>query len=727
MRLICLLTCMVLLAACRTKDPAEGVLRVTVKYPSYRPQCLRVEVGDGINQAGTDLPSSQLKDPDAKEVQVAMVRKPTWGDRLNVKATSFAAFSGNQCTGAFVEAHEDRALDAPAGRSIDWTITLRATDMDGDGYVAEALGSERPDCDDSNPAVHPNATESCGSTVDLDCNQLVGCQEANCGGQACDDGNACTMGDHCEGSGLEAKCMPSQTTTCPQPTGICDARQACNPNSGRCETTESTLGKFCDDGNLCTVDDRCMSDGKCGGAWLTCANSTAQCLARSGACNPANGQCVFTPLPNTTSCQDNVACTTADHCDGDGNCVGTPGVCIPPPCHRVKQQCTTSSGCEYEVDLNGACTTPGGVPGVCLATAECSAFPYQPYNFDPNTIPAADIGEIKTSGDITFDTANQSWNPVGAISTAASLKIVNMPQQNGNPPVLLIPVKTLELNGSLRIIGPSPVILAVYGDVNLSQSILASGSITNPTAACSASQGGNGTYAGKNGGGGGGAGNGTPGVVGGKGYNSSTSHGSAGTSRPTGPEPLLGGCPGGNGGGNGSATAGTGGAGGGAIQLSVARNLTISKAVAASGFGGQRGIGGGAGGGGSGGRVVLEAFQLTLDVSARVTANGGGGGRGGGSTNNDGEDGANGSEDSATPAAGGDSGNDLGGSGGAGGAGMAGPIKGSDGLRDGFGTEGSGGGGGGAAGYIHLRSVQSCSFAGGHIISPPATGGCVAP
>ncbi|WP_158627413.1 putative metal-binding motif-containing protein [Corallococcus sp. AB045] len=722
MRLFCLLTCMVLLSACRMKDPAEGVLRVTVKYVSQEPRCVRVEVGDGVRLAKADVPSGEFQD---KEFRLAMVRKPDWNRLMNLTVTSFSAVSGTQCAGTVVEVRHNPSLDVAPGTSADWSVTLRATDADGDGYFAEAPGSERPDCDDSNSNAHPGATEPCGSLADLNCNQRVGCQEANCAGQSCDDGNACTTGDHCEGSGLEARCLPSQTTTCSQPTGTCDTPQACNPASGLCEAVGSTAGKSCDDGNACTVGDTCGDNGTCAGTERTCT-TLAQCMEAQGTCNARTGACDFTPLPNMTACQDARMCTTADQCDGNGNCVGFPNACVPPPCHRVKQQCTTSTECEYEVDLNGACTTSGGAPGVCLVTAECSAFPYQPYNFDPNTIAGANIGELRTSGDITFDTAGLIWNPSSAISTAASLRIVSMPQANGNPPVLLIPVKKLELNGTLRITGPSPVILAVYGDVNLSQSILASGSITNPTTACGTSQGGTGTYSGKSGGGGGGAGNGTSGVEGGKSYNSQ-SHGSAGTSRPTSPEPLLGGCPGGNGGGNGSATPGTGGAGGGAIQLSVARNLTISKAIGASGFGGQKGIGGGGGGGGSGGRVVLEAFQLTLNVSASLTANGGGGGEGGNSSNNDGVSGANGSEDSANPAAGGTGGNTTGGDGGAGGTGTAAPRKGADGSRDAFGTDGGGGGGGGAAGFIHLRSVQSCVINASSVISPAPTGGCALP
>ncbi|RKI24310.1 hypothetical protein D7Y27_42695, partial [Corallococcus sp. AB004] len=587
MRLFCLLTCVVLLSACRTKDPAEGVLRVTVKYVSLEPRCVRVEVEDGVHEVKTDVPSSEFQDPGAKEFRLAMVRKADWNRLMHLTVTSFSAVSGTQCAGTVVEVRRNPSMDVPPGTSADWSVTLRATDADGDGYFAEAPGSERPDCDDSNPAVHPNAPESCGSTVDFNCNELVGCQEANCLGTQCDDGDACTLNDRCVGTGIEARCAPERTKTCPQSGGACQPRQDCKPDTGMCETVSSPEGQACDDGNKCTNADKCDANGTCSGTPLSCT-TTEKCLAAQGTCNVNTGTCEFTPSPNTTPCQDNITCTEPDLCDGNGKCVGVPRACTPPRCQRVKQVCTATTECEFEPDVNGTCTTSGGVPGVCQADLTCAPFPYRPYNFDPNSIAAADIGEIKTSADITFNTADSSWTPASAISTAASLKIVTMPQANGNPPVLLIPVKTLELIGTLRIIGPSPVILAVYGDVNLSQSILASGNITNPTATCGTSQGGNGTYSGKSGGGGGGAGNGTPGVEGGKGYNN-TNHGAAGTSRPAGAEPLQGGCPGGNGGGSGSATGGTGGAGGGAIQLSVARNLTISKAVATSGFGGQKG------------------------------------------------------------------------------------------------------------------------------------------
>ncbi|RKH52006.1 putative metal-binding motif-containing protein [Corallococcus aberystwythensis] len=731
MRRLCVLGCVVLLAACRTKEPAEGVLRVTVKYVAQEPRCVRVEIGDGVHRVQTDVPSSEFQDPGAREFRLAMVRKADWNRVLNLTATSFSEVSGTKCAGTIVEVRHNRSLDVPPGASADWSVTLQARDADGDGYFVEAPETEKPDCDDSNSNVHPGATEACDSRVDLNCNQRVGCQEAGCGGQSCDDGDACTTGDHCKGSGLEAQCLPSQTTKCTQPTGICDAPQACNPNTGLCEATASTVGKSCDDGNLCTDGDACGANGLCAGTPRSCT-TTGQCVENQGTCNTATGDCVFTSRPDTTACQDPLTCTTGDHCDGNGNCVGTPGTCAPPSCHRVKQQCTASTQCEYEVDLNAACTAPGGVPGVCLATTECSAFPYQPSNFNPNAVAVDDIGALRTNANVVFDTADQSWTPSGAVTTLASLHILTIAQGAGNPPALLIPVRTLELNGSLTIKGPAPVILAVYGDATVNQSILATGSIVNPNPACGASQGTAGTFGTDTGGGGGGGGNATAGGNGGKGYDNDQPQGGAGVLRPSISEPLLGGCPGGNGGGTGPAAGGKGGAGGGGVQLSVARTLTLSTKVSASGDGGEggkaaSGKGAGGGGGGSGGRVVLEAFQLALTSSARVTANGGGGGEGSSTTNNTGRNGANGSQDSGLQASGGNAGSSTAGDGGDGGASMFTPGTGEDGERDAFGTEGAGGGGGGAAGFIHLRSVQSCSIGSGALISPAPTGGCVKP
>lgn len=50
------------------------------------------------------------------------------------------------------------------------------TDVDGDGFDAVEVGGD--DCRDGNPAIHPDAQESCATGADEDCDAVVdeGCE-----------------------------------------------------------------------------------------------------------------------------------------------------------------------------------------------------------------------------------------------------------------------------------------------------------------------------------------------------------------------------------------------------------------------------------------------------------------------------------------------------------------------------------------------------------------------
>ncbi len=207
-------------------------------------------------------------------------------------------------------------------------------------------------------------------------------------------------------------------------------------------------------------------------------------------------------------------------------------------------------------------------------------------------------------------------------------------------------------------------------------------------------RGGGGNSATNGSGGAGGGGFGSPGGSGGSGSGGSGGAGGMG-GQPNGSAPLVplrGGCPGGTGGDPIAPNGGRGGPAGGAVQLSAARVLMVSGAVAAPGGGGRGADGNerGGGGGGSGGAVLLEGRRLTLAAGAFITANGGSGGEGSGTV--DGNDGQEGLALSVTAVPGGGGNSQTGGEGGAGGSLMSPAADGGAGVSIGM-VQGGGGGG----------------------------------
>merc|ERR1711963_679845 len=137
----------------------------------------------------------------------------------------------------------------------------------------------------------------------------------------------------------------------------------CDPKSGNCNY-EPTPDTTCDDGNSCTVNDRCTARGTCEGTPLACA-STNPCIA--SVCE--NGQCV--ERPNAKTCDDGNACTKNDRCT-DGVCVGTPVRCeTSNPCAEsvcVAGECTERPVDTNTCDDNNACTVDSCVNGRCVGT-----------------------------------------------------------------------------------------------------------------------------------------------------------------------------------------------------------------------------------------------------------------------------------------------------------------------------------------------------------------------
>jgi len=163
-------------------------------------------------------------------------------------------------------------------------------------------------------------------------------------GLQCDDGNACTVADKCTAGTCGGKPMDCSGKDGPCTEGIC--------NAGVCVTAPKVGG--CDDGNPCTEADAC-ANGVCQGASKDCSKFDGACTV--GTCE--GGVCQAKPKPN--SCDDGDPCTTGDSC-GTGGCKGTP------------MNCTSLDGpCGKGVCKAGQCVTqPAGSGGTCSDGNPCT-------------------------------------------------------------------------------------------------------------------------------------------------------------------------------------------------------------------------------------------------------------------------------------------------------------------------------------------------------------------
>ncbi len=141
-------------------------------------------------------------------------------------------------------------------------------------------------------------------------------------GTACDDGNACTQTDVCQGG----VCTGSNAVVC-NASDACHVAGTCDPATGQCSNPNAANGTACNDGSLCTQVDTCQSGVCTGGSPVVCTASDA--CHTAGTCNAATGTCSNPAAPNGTSCTDTNACTQGDTCQA-GTCVGGSALACGP-------------------------------------------------------------------------------------------------------------------------------------------------------------------------------------------------------------------------------------------------------------------------------------------------------------------------------------------------------------------------------------------------------------
>ncbi len=178
-------------------------------------------------------------------------------------------------------------------------------------------------CDDDDPCTiggicaegvcFSGSVDDCddGNTCTTDeCQPNVGCTYEPWDGGWCNDGNECTVADKCDQDvcqGLLKDCDDNKPCTV----------DTCVPGAGCQHIDPGPLA--CDDGNPCTVHEKC-SNGHCKGGKPKLCDDDDACTADT--CS--GGDCVFTPTND--ACDDGDVCTVDDQCS-QGICTGAQTDC----------------------------------------------------------------------------------------------------------------------------------------------------------------------------------------------------------------------------------------------------------------------------------------------------------------------------------------------------------------------------------------------------------------
>jgi hypothetical protein len=248
-------------------------------------------------------------------------------------------------------------------------------------------GGVASNCADDNPC------------TDDSCDGMLGCVYTN-NSASCEDGSLCTLNDLC-GEGI---CQPGEATVCDDGNSCTD--DSCLPESG---CTFSDNEALCDDGNACSLGDVC-EDGTCSyKEWLVCADDN---VCTSDSCDPQGG-CLFNL--NSAPCDDGDVCSTGDHCHL-GECIAAGQLACDDGNLCTDDSCNAESGCQFVAnsapcDDGDLCTTgdscAGGwcKPGAMLECEDdngCTQDLCDPEGgcqFVPNEAPCDD-GDACTVGDV---------------------------------------------------------------------------------------------------------------------------------------------------------------------------------------------------------------------------------------------------------------------------------------------------------------------------------------
>ncbi len=278
---------------------------------------------------------------------------------------------------------------------------------------ADSTGAGPFACEDGDACT---VGDTCAGTVCQAGKQACACQkDSDCLKE--DDGDLCNGVPYCDLSVGACKANPGSAVFCSPAKDTACLKAACNPDTGGCAL--QPVQASCDDGDPCTVQDVCTPKGACAGQANSCDDgdpcTTDSCkggcvhvakvcddgnACTTSACDASSGKCtVGTPRIAGTVCDaDSDGCTVGDVCDGAGACVAGP------------QRLCPASG---KPCLPLVCQSSGAHASACVAKAAADGTPCA--DDDPCV-----VGDVCAKGVCKAGSNPTRWVQTGGLSDATS-------------------------------------------------------------------------------------------------------------------------------------------------------------------------------------------------------------------------------------------------------------------------------------------------------------------
>ncbi|GHG77299.1 hypothetical protein GCM10012319_27140 [Comamonas sp. KCTC 72670] len=259
---------MVSVSGCKKAEnpPQAGGIRALVSYATFRPACFTLTITDVADASRTEFTDIRV-DPNARSDirTVAILGREGWSRNLRLVASAHE----RSCNGPMV-ARQEVTAQVPEVGTTDVMLALRADDLDDDGYVSAEGQYPGTDCDDTNPNIHPGATELCDGV------------DNNCANGEADAPGGATYYRDVDGDGFgDPLALPN--LSCIPPAGYVLEAGDCNdrdpdmfpqPTELRCDGKDDNCDGVVDNAPF-DVGAACQTAQNCGGTKQCTANQLA--------------------------------------------------------------------------------------------------------------------------------------------------------------------------------------------------------------------------------------------------------------------------------------------------------------------------------------------------------------------------------------------------------------------------------------------------------------------